>query len=212
MKTFTLYSNSAVSRLYRNYFFSTFAPMLSTFISTRIRQEFGFEPTEQQSVLIDRLGEFIMSPHSEKTFLLKGYAGTGKTTVVSALVRALNGLEQKTVLLAPTGRAAKVLSGYSGFPAYTIHKKIYRQKSMAEFRFMPAENLHKNTLFIVDEASMISNNGNEKMFGSGRLLDDLIEFVFGGEGCSLLLLGDTAQLPPVEQTQSPALDVNVLKG
>ena len=91
--------------------------MLSTFISTRIRQEFGFEPTEQQSVLIDRLGEFIMSPHSEKTFLLKGYAGTGKTTVVSALVRALNGLEQKTVLLAPTGRAAKVLSGYSGFPA-----------------------------------------------------------------------------------------------
>ena len=212
MKTFTLYSNSAVSRLYRNYFFSTFAPMLSTFISTRIRQEFGFEPTEQQSVLIDRLGEFIMSPHSEKTFLLKGYAGTGKTTVVSALVRALNGLEQKTVLLAPTGRAAKVLSGYSGFPAYTIHKKIYRQKSMAEFRFMPAENLHKNTFFIVDEASMISNNGNEKMFGSGRLLDDLIEFVFGGEGCSLLLLGDTAQLPPVEQTQSPALDVNVLKG
>ena len=93
MKTFTLYANSAVSRLYRNYFFSTLAPMLSTFISTRIRQEFGFEPTEQQSVLIDRLGEFIMSPHSEKAFLLKGYAGTGKTTVVSALVRALNGLE-----------------------------------------------------------------------------------------------------------------------
>ncbi len=185
--------------------------MLSNFISTRIRHEFGFEPTEQQSVLIDRLAGYIMSSTHEKIFLLKGYAGTGKTTVVSAVVRALNGLEQKTVLLAPTGRAAKVLSGYSGFAAYTIHKKIYRQKSMSEYRFQLTENLHRNTLFIVDEASMISNNGNEKMFGSGRLLDDLVEFVYSGDGCSLLLLGDTAQLPPVEQTHSPALDVDVLK-
>ncbi|MHB9056444.1 MAG: ATP-dependent DNA helicase [Paludibacteraceae bacterium] len=184
--------------------------MLSSFISNKIRQEFDFEPTEQQSVLIDHLAEFIMSPDSEKVFLLKGYAGTGKTTVVSALVRALNSMEQKTVLLAPTGRAAKVLSSYSGYPAFTIHKKIYRQKSMAEFRFLPADNLHKNALFIVDEASMISNSSNDTMFGSGSLLDDLIEYVYGGDNCSLLLLGDTAQLPPVEQPQSPALDARVL--
>lgn len=184
--------------------------MLSSFISKKIRQEFDFEPTGQQSVLIDHLAEFIMSPDSEKVFLLKGYAGTGKTTVVSALVRTLNSMNQKTVLLAPTGRAAKVLSSYSGYPAFTIHKKIYRQKSMTEFRFLPADNLHKNALFIVDEASMISNSSKDTMFGSGSLLDDLIEYVYGGDNCSLLLLGDTAQLPPVEQPQSPALDAGVL--
>lgn len=191
--------------------FITFVDMLQNFISERIRTELPFEPTEQQAQLIDRLGEFVMSPEPEKLFLLKGYAGTGKTSVVSALVRALNILEQKTVLLAPTGRAAKVLSGYSGFPAFTIHKKIYRQKSMSEFRFQLADNLHKHTLFIVDEASMISNNGTDGSFGSGRLLDDLIEYVYGGDECSLLLLGDTAQLPPVEQPQSPALETGALQ-
>ena len=116
--------------------------MLQNFISERIRTELPFEPTEQQSQLIEQLGEFVMAPEPEKVFLLKGYAGTGKTSVVSALVRALNGLQQKTILLAPTGRAAKVISGYSGFPAYTIHKKIYRQKSMSEFKFQVADNLH----------------------------------------------------------------------
>ncbi|NLO71495.1 MAG: AAA family ATPase [Porphyromonadaceae bacterium] len=185
--------------------------MISDFISKRIRQEFGFEPIGQQSDLIEKLSVFIMSNDSHKAFLLKGYAGTGKTSVVSALVRALNSLEQKTVLLAPTGRAAKVLSSYSGFPAFTIHKKIYRQKSISDFRFQLTDNLHKNTLFIVDEASMISNSSSESTFGSGRLLDDLIEFVYSGEGCSLLLLGDTAQLPPVEQSKSPALEVKELK-
>ena len=185
--------------------------MLSDFISRKIREEFGFEPTVQQSVLIDLLGAFIMSADSEKAFLLKGYAGTGKTSIVSALVRAMNALQQKTVLLAPTGRAAKVLSAYSGFPAYTIHKKIYRQKSITDFRFQLSDNLHKNTLFIVDEASMISNTRLDASFGSGRLLDDLIEYVYSGDGCSLLLLGDTAQLPPVEQTQSPALETEALK-
>lgn len=185
--------------------------MLSDFISQRIRQEFGFEPTEQQSVLIEKLAVFIMSNDNRKVFLLKGYAGTGKTSIVSALVRALNSLEKKTVLLAPTGRAAKVLAGYSGFPAFTIHKKIYRQKSIADFRFQLSDNLHKNTLFIVDEASMIANTSGETAFGSGRLLDDLIEFIYSGEGCSLLLLGDTAQLPPVEQSQSPALESRFLK-
>lgn len=185
--------------------------MLQNFISTRITGELPFEPTEQQSQLIEQLGEFVMAPEPEKIFLLKGYAGTGKTSVVSALVRALNDLQQKTILLAPTGRAAKVISGYSGFPAYTIHKKIYRQKSMSEFKFQVADNLHTNTLFIVDEASMISNSGTEGSFGSGRLLDDLVEYVYSADGCSLLLLGDTAQLPPVMQPQSPALEPGVLE-
>lgn len=186
--------------------------MLSDFIGVRIRQEFGYEPTEQQVVLINRLSEFIMSVEPEKAFLLKGYAGTGKTTIVSALVRALNSMEQKTILLAPTGRAAKVLSAYSGFPAFTIHKKIYRQKAIGDFRFQLTENLHKSTIFIVDEASMISNSGNDTAFGSGRLLEDLVEYVYANQNsCSLLLLGDTAQLPPVEQTQSPALEPDVLK-
>ena len=184
--------------------------MLHDFISSRIRGQFPFEPTAQQAELIGRLGEFLVSPDAEKVFLLKGYAGTGKTSLVSALVRALHALEQKTVLLAPTGRAAKVLAGYSGFPAYTIHKKIYRQKSMAEFRFQLADNLHKHTLFIVDEASMVSNTGLDAAFGTGRLLDDLIHYIYGGDGCSLLLLGDTAQLPPVMQPVSPALEPDTL--
>lgn len=186
--------------------------MLENFISSKIKAELPFEPTEQQAVLLDALGAFLMSTESEKIFLLKGYAGTGKTSVVSALVRAMNGLQQKTMLMAPTGRAAKVIASYSGFSAFTIHKKIYRQKSMAEFRFQLADNLYNHTLFIVDEASMISNTGGDTEFGSGRLLDDLIEFVYSGDGCSLLLLGDTAQLPPVMQPHSPALEKDKLAG
>ena len=186
--------------------------MLHDFIATRIKEQLPFEPTEQQTQLLDALGIFLMSTDSEKVFLLKGYAGTGKTSVVSALVRALNNLKQKTMLLAPTGRAAKVIAGYSGFPAFTIHKRIYRQKSMSEFRFQLADNLYNHTLFIVDEASMISNTGTDTAFGSGRLLDDLVEFVYSGEGCSLLLLGDTAQLPPVMQPHSPALEKDKLLG
>ncbi len=186
--------------------------MLQNFIATRIRAELPFEPTEQQVDLLDLLGDFLMSTDPEKIFLLKGYAGTGKTSVVSALVRAMNALQQKTMLMAPTGRAAKVIAGYSGFPAFTIHKKIYRQKSMAEFRFQLSDNLFNHTLFIVDEASMIANTGGDTEFGSGRLLDDLIEFVYSGEGCSLLLLGDTAQLPPVMQPHSPALERDKLAG
>lgn len=180
--------------------------MLQNFIASSIRTQLPFEPTEQQDTLIDELGEFLMSTEPEKIFLLKGYAGTGKTSVVSALVRALNALQQKTILLAPTGRAAKVLSGYSGFPASTIHKRIYRQKSMTEYSFQLADNLNNHTLFVVDEASMIANNGTDGVFGTGRLLDDLIEFVYGADGCSLLLVGDTAQLPPVMQPNSPALE------
>jgi len=186
--------------------------MLQNFISSRIQSQLPFEPNEQQVQLLDALGVFLMSTDSEKIFMLKGYAGTGKTSVVSALVRALNELKQKTMLMAPTGRAAKVIAGYSGFPAFTIHKKIYRQKSMSEFQFQLADNLYNHTLFIVDEASMISNTGSDTAFGSGRLLDDLIQFVYGGEGCSLLLLGDTAQLPPVMQPHSPALERDKLLG
>jgi len=184
--------------------------MLQNFIAGRIQAQLPFEANEQQLQLLDALGTFLMSIDKEKLFLLKGYAGTGKTSVISALVRALNELKQKTILMAPTGRAAKVISGYSGYPAFTIHKKIYRQKSMSEFRFQLADNLNTHTLFIVDEASMISNSGAETAFGSGRLLDDLIHFVYGAEGCSLLLLGDTAQLPPVMQPYSPALEVGNL--
>ena len=186
--------------------------MLQNFIASCIRGQLPFEPNEQQVNLLDELGTFLMSTDKEKLFLLKGYAGTGKTSVISALVRALNELKQKTVLLAPTGRAAKVISGYSGYPAFTIHKKIYRQKSMSDFRFQLADNLNTHTLFIVDEASMISNSGAETTFGTGRLLDDLIHFVYGAEGCSLLLLGDTAQLPPVMQPLSPALEKENLLG
>ncbi|MDD2286811.1 MAG: AAA family ATPase, partial [Paludibacter sp.] len=186
--------------------------MLGNYLYDIITKELPFEPTEQQHDLIRLLGGFMTDPTVEKAFLLKGYAGTGKTSVVSALVRSLHKLQQKTVLLAPTGRAAKVLSSYAGFPAFTIHKKIYRQKSMTENAFQLADNLHLNTLFIVDEASMISNSGGDTEFGSGFLLDDLIRFVYNGADCSLLLLGDTAQLPPVMQENSPAFDRNILEG
>lgn len=186
--------------------------MLENFISSKIIAELQFTPTEQQNQLISRLGHFLMSTDKDKVFLLRGFAGTGKTTIISALVRAMHSLEQKSVLLAPTGRAAKVIAGYSGFPAFTIHKKIYRQKSMADFQFQLSDNLHQHTLFIVDEASMISNVDTDSAFGTGRLLDDLIQYVYGGQGCSLLLLGDTAQLPPVGQPHSPALEIDKLAG
>lgn len=186
--------------------------MLTEFLSSKIIQEFPFEPTEQQGVLINRLADFLVLTVPESLFLLKGYAGTGKTSVVGALVRSLHNLKQKTVLLAPTGRAAKVFSNYSGFPAHTIHKKIYRQKSVTEAVFQLSDNMHTDTLFIVDEASMISNTGIDSEFGSGRLLDDIVNYVYSGSGCRLLMMGDTAQLPPVMQESSPALEVTVLEG
>ena len=156
------------------------------------------------------ISEFILSGDDRKIFLLCGYAGTGKTTLISALVRTMEQLGRKTVLLAPTGRAAKVFSSYSGKSAYTIHKWIYRQKSILDASlFTLMENRAVNTLFIVDEASMISN-ACVSNFGSGALLDDLVEFVYSGNGCSLLLLGDTAQLPPVGEELSPALSQDYL--
>ena len=165
-----------------------------------------FEPNEEKEGLFRALGAFLVSRDAQKAFILKGYAGTGKTSVISALVRAMQALKQPCVLLAPTGRAAKVLSRYSGEQAYTIHKKIYRQNQLGMEAFSLCDNLHRNTLFIVDEASMLSGNRDNTTFGSGCLLDDLVKYVYSGSNCSLLLLGDDAQLPPVGSLSSPALD------
>lgn len=186
--------------------------MISSFITDKIRSNFGFPPTSEQSEAIDLIGEFLVSRRDAELFLLRGYAGTGKTTLVGALVKTLVELNQPVVLMAPTGRAAKVFASYAGQPAYTIHKRIYRQQSITDTEsFSLNVNLSKQTLFIVDEASMIANDGlSFSSFGTGRLLDDLMQFVYSGEGCRLLLMGDTAQLPPVGEIESPALSVNLL--
>jgi len=189
--------------------------MLAEHIKNIILEKLKFKPTSDQINLITGLSSFIMDNNSNKVFLIKGYAGTGKTTVVSALVNAFRKLKIKSVLLAPTGRAAKVLSSYSKKSAYTIHKKIYRQKSSKDGFgvFVIDSNLHSNTFFIVDEASMISNQSNDiSVFGTGRLLDDLIKYVYNDKACKLILIGDTAQLPPVGIDMSPALDKQQLKG
>ena len=184
--------------------------MLEDFIIGRIKAELPFEPNEEKEGLFKALGAFLVSRDARKAFILRGYAGTGKTSVMSALVRALAGLKQPCILLAPTGRAAKVLSRYSGFPAYTIHKQIYRQNQLGSESFSLSDNLHRNTLFIVDEASMLSGARDNPTFGSGCLLDDLVKYVYQGRGCSLLLLGDDAQLPPVGSTNSPALEADFM--
>ena len=186
--------------------------MLTDFIIGRIKAELPFEPNAEKDGLLRALGAFLVSRDPHKAFILRGYAGTGKTSVTSALVRALAGLKQPCILLAPTGRAAKVLSRYSGFPAYTIHKQIYRQNQLGSEAFSLSDNLHRNTLFIVDEASMLSGMRDNPTFGSGCLLDDLVKYVYNGMNCSLLLLGDDAQLPPVGSLNSPALDVDFMQG
>ena len=162
--------------------------------------------------LLDKLSSFITSQEPRKAFILRGYAGTGKTSIMAALVQSLKQLNQHFVLLAPTGRAAKVLGHYAKHPAYTIHKYIYRQKQLGEEVFSLNDNLHKHTLFIIDEASMISGVREAHGFGSGMLLDDLVKYVYSGEGCSMLTLGDDAQLPPVGSIISPALQVEYMSG
>ena len=179
--------------------------MLEQFIKNRIIASLSFMPNEGQNALLDKLSRFIISPVERKAFILLGYAGTGKTSMMAALVQAYKELQQKVVLLAPTGRAAKVLSRYAHTPAYTIHKFIYRQKKLGEEVFSLNDNLYKHTLFIVDESSMISGIRDNQTFGSGILLDDLVKYVYSGDGCSLLLLGDNAQLPPIGTDLSPAL-------
>ena len=157
--------------------------------------------------------DFLTDREERTVFVLRGSAGTGKTTLAAAVVRALMSLNQKLVLMAPTGRAAKVFSGYAGTSAYTIHKRIYRQKTAGDMSaFSLNINQSTETLFMVDEASMVSNEGFSDTFGSGCLLDDLIQFVYGGRNCRLVLIGDGAQLPPVGEEESPALMSGVLEG
>lgn len=184
--------------------------------SSILLKHFPFETTTGQRALLNKLSEFIIEKNSSQIFVIKGYAGTGKTTIVRSLVQSLPLVNGKTVLLAPTGRAAKVLSNYTKQQAYTIHKKIYFKKPTSDggMAFQRQQNLHINTIFIIDEASMISNSGGLNdggMFGGGSLLDDLIQYIFSGKNCKLILIGDTAQLPPVGLDVSPALDVAYLK-
>ncbi len=189
--------------------------MINSYLVGQIKENFPHVLTNEQSLALDALADFLLSPVNDAVFILRGYAGTGKTSLVSAVVKTMMKLDQKAILLAPTGRAAKVLSLYSGHAAYTIHKKIYRQQSFSNelTNFSLNDNLHSHTLFIVDEASMISNDGiSGSVFGSGRLLDDLVQYVYSGQGCRLLLMGDTAQLPPVGKEESPALTADVLSG
>jgi len=188
--------------------------MLADYLSKTIFETLEVIPTEGQSELIELLSNFIIEGGNDSIFVLRGYAGTGKTTIISALVKALKKYQIKSELLAPTGRAAKVLSKYSSDKAYTIHKKIYRQRVVNDGVgvFSLDYNKSSNTLFIVDEASMIANNSFENNnFGSGALLNDLIEYVYNGRNCKLILIGDTAQLPPVGLAISPALDKNELE-
>lgn len=178
-----------------------------------ILQKFPYAPTEKQNELLDVLTNFIFSDDNRALFLLKGYAGTGKTTIISTVVHNLWKIGQKAVLLAPTGRAAKVISGYSNRQAFTIHKKIYfpKKQSSGAVNFVMQPNKHTDTLFIVDEASMISDEKqNAKLFENGSLLDDLISYVYSGKNCKIIFIGDTAQLPPVKLTMSPALESDKL--
>lgn len=181
----------------------------------KILQQFGFPPTQEQAHALEVFAEFLTDRDPHAVMILRGSAGTGKTTLSGAIVRTLKEIRQKVILLAPTGRAAKVFSLNSGSPAYTIHRRIYREKSFSgvEGQFNLNDNLYTDTLFMVDEASMIANMGLGGMsFGSGCLLDDLVHFVYQGRNDRLLLIGDKAQLPPVGEEESPALHAAMLEG
>ena len=179
--------------------------MIADELKYRVRGAFGYEPTREQQQAIDVFATFMADSRMMPVMVMRGAAGTGKTTLAAAIVRALQSLEQQLVLLAPTGRAAKVFSLYAGSAAYTIHRRIYRQKSL-EDGFELGYNNAKDTLFIVDEASMVSLNGEGR-----SLLDDLISFVYNGRNCRMMLIGDQAQLPPVGEEESPALMAPVLR-
>lgn len=184
----------------------------SSFLVSETLRRFPFVPTDGQAEAVGKIASFLLSPAERRAFVLCGYAGTGKTSVVSALVAMLRSMRRKVVLMAPTGRAAKVFSVYSEHRASTIHKTIYRQKSILDQNvFTLDKNYHEDTLFIVDESSMISDGCQPgAVFGSGRLLSDLVSYVYSAKGCAMLLLGDDAQLPPVGENGSPALDRCVL--
>lgn len=178
-----------------------------------LKKKFPFNPTYNQDIFFQKIAIFLTETTNDRLFVLKGYAGTGKTTVISTIVNNLTEINKKYVLLAPTGRAAKVIANYSEKPAFTIHKKIYypKKSSGGGVTFTLQPNKHKNTVFIVDEASMISDvDSDSKMYANGSLLDDLIMYVYSGTNCKMILLGDTAQLPPVNLEISPALDIDTL--
>ncbi len=191
--------NTAVQQAVRNF-------------GIEVMNNLPYDPNPDQMLLIAQFGQFCFNSPSDAVFLLGGYAGTGKTSMTGAIVKTLTDHNVKCVLLAPTGRAAKVFAEFSGHAAFTIHRKIYRQKAYGSDGFGLAENKHTNTFFIVDEASMIANSqGEGAFFGTGRLLDDLIHYVYSGNNCRLVLIGDRAQLPPVGQSDSPALSKPVLQ-
>ncbi len=197
--------------------------MVNDELKYRIRQSLGFTPTPEQEHALDVFSLFLTDRMENVVMIMRGSAGTGKTTLAGAIVRAMAALKQKMILLAPTGRAAKVFSLNAGHAAYTIHRRIYRQKSAGDLSaFNLNDNLNRDTLFIIDEASMISNLGfGDSAFGSGCLLDDLMQFVYNGQSsasplassnnCRMLLIGDKAQLPPVGEDESPALMADVLR-
>ncbi len=179
-----------------------------------LKERFPHQPTLKQEVALHKLAAYILSNKKDAIFLLKGFAGTGKTTLVGTLVNSLWKTAMKSVLMAPTGRAAKVMSNYSNTPAFTIHRKIYfpKKQSGGGVQFVLAPNKHRNTVFIVDEASMIPDTpADSKLFENGSLLDDLLQFIYSGHNCKLILIGDTAQLPPVKLNLSPALDADRLE-
>ena len=196
--------------------------MIQDELKYRILQALGFPPTEEQAHALDVFGLFMTDRQEHVVMILRGSAGTGKTTLAGAIVKAMTSLQQKMILLAPTGRAAKVFSLYAGHAAYTIHRRIYRQKTAGDLSaFNLNDNLYRDTLFIVDEASMIASTprfaslqGESEgvAFGSGCLLDDLMQYVYNGQNCRMLLVGDKAQLPPVGEEESPALMAEVLQG
>lgn len=187
--------------------------MTSSEFYSLIKKQFPFQPTLKQDIVLQQLSEFVFSKSPNELYVLKGYAGTGKTTITGAIVSNLWQVKKSAVLMAPTGRAAKVISNYSKKEAFTIHKKIYfpKKEKNGGVKFVLQPNKHKNTIFIVDEASMISDTpGESKLFEKGSLLDDLMQYVYSGHQCKLLLIGDTAQLPPVKLDLSPALNENLL--
>ena len=194
-----------------------FTAMNSAEVTSLLLKEFPYEPTHGQKKVLEKIAIFLTDSWKEPNslFILKGYAGTGKTTIVSSLVNVLPKLQRKSSLMAPTGRAAKVLSAYAQRPANTIHRKIYfaRTTKDGSIALKLQQNLHKQTLFIVDEASMIQHStlSETSLFSTRNLLDDLFEYVFCGEGCRMMFIGDTAQLPPVGLENSPALDLDFLR-
>ncbi len=200
---FTIFENpiSVVNKMTSSQFYSV------------LQKQFPFQPTIKQDIFFQKIADFLTNAKSDEIFVLKGYAGTGKTTVISTIVNNLGAVNKKYILLAPTGRAAKVIANYSNKAAVTIHKKIYYPKKgkSGGVSFTMKENKHTNTIFIVDESSMISDvNTESKLYENGSLLDDLISYVYNGTNCKMILLGDTAQLPPVQLDVSPALDTEKL--